>query len=135
MNMTTASRPPAPRCGSRWPRIFSLPPDREVALMSNRRSSLFRKASCLALLSATLSAAQAQNAPAEKVTIYRGEFGVPHVMADTSDAVMFGAGYAIAHDRLAAMELARHNTQGRRAELVGKAAIESDKMMRGRRLS
>jgi penicillin amidase len=56
-------------------------------------------------------------------------------MADTSDAVMFGAGYAIAHDRLAAMELARHNTQGRRAELVGKSAIESDKMMRGRRLS
>ncbi|MDO9370320.1 MAG: penicillin acylase family protein [Sphingopyxis sp.] len=99
--------------------------------MSNRCSSLLRKASCLALVSATLTAAQAQ----EKVTIYRGDYGVPHVLAATSDAVMFGAGYAMAHDRLAAMELARHNTQGRRAELVGKSAIETDKVMRGRRLT
>src|SRR3546814_18700410 len=48
---------------------------------------------------------------------------------------MFGAGYAIAADRLAAMELARHNTQGRRAELLGASAPEGDKMMRGRKLS
>src|SRR3546814_20600119 len=48
---------------------------------------------------------------------------------------MFGAGYAIAADRLAAMELARHNTQGRRAELLGASALEGDKMMRGRKLS
>src|SRR3546814_3262927 len=48
---------------------------------------------------------------------------------------MFGAGYAIAADRLAAMELARHNTQGRRAELLGASALEDDKMMRGRKLS
>ncbi|NIJ39413.1 acyl-homoserine lactone acylase PvdQ [Sphingopyxis panaciterrae] len=103
--------------------------------MWNHRSSFLRGASCLAFLSATVSGAHAEDASAEKVTIYRGEYGVPHVVADTSDAVMFGAGYAIASDRLAAMELARYNTQGRRAELVGKSAIESDKMMRGRRLS
>src|SRR3990167_1396957 len=83
-----------------------------------------------ALLLAAIPPVQAQ----EKVSIYRDDFGVPHVQADTSGAVMFGAGYAIAHDRLAAMELARHNTQGRRAELVGASALESDKMMRGRKL-
>lgn len=84
-----------------------------------------------ALWLAAAPTAQAQ----ERVSIYRDDFGVPHVQAETSGAVMFGAGYAIAHDRLAAMELARHNTQGRRAELVGQSAIETDKVMRGRKLS
>lgn len=84
-----------------------------------------------ALPLATAPSAQAQ----EQVSIYRDDFGVPHVQAATSGAVMFGAGYAIAHDRLAAMELARHNVQGRRAELVGASAIETDKVMRGRKLS
>lgn len=82
-----------------------------------------------------LLAAAMPASAAKKVSIYRDDFGVPHVQADTSDAVMFGAGYAIASDRLAAMELARHNTQGRRAELLGASALESDKMMRGRKLS
>src|SRR3546814_16399963 len=82
-----------------------------------------------------LLAAATQANAAEKVSIYRDDFGVPHVQAETSDAVMFGAGYAIAADRLAAMELARHNTQGRRAELLGAPALEGDKLMRGRKLS
>ena len=82
-----------------------------------------------------LLAAATQANAAEKVSIYRDDFGVPHVQAETSDAVMFGAGYAIAADRLAAMELARHNAQGRRAELLGASALEGDKMMRGRKLS
>lgn len=94
--------------------------------------------STVALLHAStilLLAVAAQSNAAEKVSIYRDDFGVPHVQAETSDAVMFGAGYAIASDRLAAMELARHNTQGRRAELLGASALEGDKMMRGRKLS
>lgn len=82
-----------------------------------------------------LLAVAVQSNAAEKVSIYRDDFGVPHVQAETSAAVMFGAGYAIASDRLAAMELARHNTQGRRAELLGASALEGDKMMRGRKLS
>jgi acyl-homoserine lactone acylase PvdQ len=82
-----------------------------------------------------LLAAATQASATETVSITRDDFGVPHVQAETSDAVMFGAGYAIASDRLAAMELARHNTQGRRAELVGASALEGDKMMRGRKLS
>ncbi|MBO9696879.1 MAG: penicillin acylase family protein [Sphingopyxis sp.] len=100
-----------------------------------RRSTAALLWSSAALLVAASPAALAQGSAAEKVAIYRDSFGVPHVEGETSDAVMFGAGYAIAHDRLAAMELARHNTQGRRAELVGASALDTDKMMRGRKLS
>lgn len=96
-----------------------------------RRSTAALLHGSAALLLAMAPTAQAQ----EKVVISRDGFGVPHVEAETSDAVMFGAGYAIAHDRLAAMELARHNTQGRRAELVGASALDTDKVMRGRKLS
>ena len=42
-----------------------------------------------------------------QVTIYRDSKGVPHVVGQTSAAVMFGLGYALAHDRLAQMELNR----------------------------
>ena len=100
-----------------------------------RRSTAALLWGSAALLAGPPSAADAQTSAPAKVTIQRDGFGVPHVEAATSDAVMFGAGYAIAHDRLAAMELARHNTQGRRAELMGASAVEGDKVMRGRRLS
>src|SRR3546814_14152101 len=81
-----------------------------------------------------LLAAATQANAAEAVSIYRDDFGVPHVQAETSDAVMFGAGYAIAADRLAAMELARHNTKTRRAELLGAPELDGDKMFRGRQM-
>ena len=71
----------------------------------------------------------------QKVTIYRDAKGVPHVFAKTSAEIMFGAGYAEAQDRLAAMELARRGATGRRAEGLGKTAIESDKTARDRQLS
>lgn len=99
--------------------------------------SLLRKSSVLTLsvLTAIASTAQAQNPAPEKVTIYRDDFGVPHVVADTSNAVMFGAGYALANDRLAAMELSRRGATGRRAEILGSSAIDSDKVSRDRQLS
>jgi penicillin G amidase len=97
--------------------------------MRRSNAALLHGSAAMLLAFAQPTAAQ------EKVNIYRDDFGVPHVQAETSAAVMFGAGYAIASDRLAAMELARHNTQGRRAELLGVSALEGDKMMRGRKLS
>ncbi len=76
----------------------------------------------------------AASAAAEQITLYRDAMGVPHVFAETSAAVMFGAGYALAQDRLAAMELQRRAAAGRRAELLGLAAIETDKTARDRKL-
>ena len=73
-------------------------------------------------------------AAAEPVTIHRDAMGVPHVFADTSAGVMYGAGYALAQDRLAAMELQRRGGAGRRAEILGPAAVAGDKTARDRRL-
>src|SRR3546814_900144 len=113
MPMTTIFRRPAQRCGSHWPRHSCRNSQSgEIFLMRRSTAALLHGSTILLLAAATQANA------AEKVSIYRDDFGVPHVQAETSDAVMFGAGYAIAADRLAAMELARHNTQGRRAELL-----------------
>lgn len=54
---------------------------------------------CFALaLAAILAAAQA---PAEPVTIYRDEYGIPHIYAETAEAGMYAQGYAMAEDALA----------------------------------
>ncbi|WP_034158088.1 penicillin acylase family protein [Sphingomonas sp. ERG5] len=79
--------------------------------------------------------ANADSAQHDQVTIYRDAKGVPHIFAKTSAEIMFGAGYAETQDRLAAMELARRGATGRRAEILGKSAIESDKTGRDRQLS
>ncbi len=86
----------------------------------------------LAMLSA-LVAGGAAAAPA-KVTIHRDAMGVPHVFADTAPAVLYGAGYALAQDRLAAMELQRRAAAGRRAEVLGPSAVATDRTARDRLL-
>jgi acyl-homoserine lactone acylase PvdQ len=50
-------------------------------------------------------------------TIYRDRFGVPHVLADTAEALFYAGGYALAQDRLAEFERSRRAALGRRAEL------------------
>lgn len=57
------------------------------------------------------------------------------MVADTSVAVMYGQGYAMAQDRLAQMELTRRGAQGRRAEVLGPSAVPSDITGRDRSLS
>jgi Penicillin amidase len=43
----------------------------------------------------------------EQVRIYRDEYGVPHIFAETNKGLFQGYGYAIAQDRLWQLELAR----------------------------
>src|SRR5689334_4535183 len=62
----------------------------------------------------------------EQVSIYRDEFGVPHIFAETNRGLFEGYGYAIAHDRLWQLELFRHAAQGRLAELLGKATVPTN---------
>jgi penicillin amidase len=69
-----------------------------------------------------------------EVTLYRDAKGVPHIVAATSAAVMYGLGYAVAQDRLAQMELGRRGVQGRRAEILGASAVPSDMIARDRLL-
>jgi penicillin amidase len=99
---------------------------------SMRTTRFFIRAGAATALLAVLLAATAGQA--EKVTLYRDAMGLPHVFGDTSAAVMFGAGYELAQDRLAAMELQRRAATGRRAELLGKSAIDTDKTARDRQL-
>src|SRR5512139_3121586 len=59
----------------------------------------------------------------EQVTIYRDEYGVPHVFGETEAAAFFGYGYAQAQDHLKDMMLQYMYAQGRRAEVLGIEAL------------
>lgn len=65
-----------------------------------------------------------------RCTIIRDAYGVPHVFAETKEDLAFGAGYAMAQDRLWQSDVFRRLPAGRLAEL-GLATIEEDAEMRG----
>lgn len=56
---------------------------------------------------------------AEQVTIYRDNFGVPHIIGETEEATFFGYGYAQAQDHLEKMMLQYMDAQGRLSEVLG----------------
>jgi acyl-homoserine lactone acylase PvdQ len=57
------------------------------------------------------------------VVIERDEsFGVPHIYGTTRAAVMFGAGYAAAADRLFFIDILRHTARAKLSEFIGGAA-------------
>jgi penicillin G amidase len=62
----------------------------------------------------------------DDVRIYRDEFGVPHIFAETNRGLFKGYGYAIAQDRLWQLELFRRAAQGRLAELLGATTVPSN---------
>ena len=62
---------------------------------------------------------QARDALADQVTIYRDEYGVPHIVGETEEATFFGYGYAQAQDHLEKMMLNYRDAQGRRSEVLG----------------
>src|SRR6266851_9086417 len=59
----------------------------------------------------------------KQVTIYRDNYGVPHIVGETEEATFFGYGYAQAEDHLERMMLQYRDAQGRRAEVEGFAAL------------
>lgn len=66
----------------------------------------------------------------DDVTVVRDDMGVPHVEAK-SDADLYRAqGYVQAQDRLFQMDLSRRQASGRLAEVVGEAAVDTDKFFR-----
>ena len=54
---------------------------------------------------------------AEQVSIYRDDFGVPHILGETEEATFFGYGYAQAQDHLEKMMIHYLDAQGRLAEV------------------
>ncbi|WP_374448353.1 penicillin acylase family protein [Stella sp.] len=77
-------------------------------------------------ISATL-AAPGLSAPAR---IERDRAGIVRIAAASPTDAYFALGLAHAQDRFAQMELQRRLAQGRLAELIGPAGIESDRFMR-----
>ncbi|MCK9250704.1 MAG: penicillin acylase family protein [Solirubrobacteraceae bacterium] len=68
--------------------------------------------------------------PRPGVTIVRDAHGVPQVTGATELDAWWGAGYAVAQDRLFQLEAFRHATTGRLAELTGKGALQDDLVAR-----
>jgi len=62
----------------------------------------------------------------EPVRISRDAYGVPHIYANSTRGLYYGAGYAIAQDRLWQMERNRRAATGELAEIYGKDAVASD---------
>jgi acyl-homoserine-lactone acylase len=69
------------------------------------------------------SEATSRDPLARQVTIYRDEYGVPHIVGATEAAAFFGYGYAQAEDHLERMMLQYRDAQGRRAEIQGAEAL------------
>ncbi|HXL19077.1 MAG TPA: penicillin acylase family protein, partial [Streptosporangiaceae bacterium] len=64
------------------------------------------------------------------VHLYRDEWGVPHVRAQSVHDVFVGQGYAHAMDRLWQMDASRKQMEGRWAEWVGAAGLPADQLAR-----
>ncbi|HYF25233.1 MAG TPA: penicillin acylase family protein [Baekduia sp.] len=72
----------------------------------------------------------AEERPRDGVRIVRDAFGVPIVHGTTEYDVWWGAGYAVAQDRLFQLEAFRRATQGRLATLLGRSALRDDLIAR-----
>src|SRR6266478_5705757 len=75
------------------------------------------------LLLAVAAPANGTDRISHQVTIYRDNYGVPHIVGETEEATFFGYGYAQAEDHLEQMMLQYRDAQGRRAEIQGSAAL------------
>lgn len=92
-----------------------------------------RNVAVLILLSAAVTVLMlgpAYAAPDEKITIHRDAFGVPHIVAESNAGVFYGAGYAMAQDRLQQMHQVRLAAEGRLAEIAGPEYLASDCQVR-----
>ena len=66
----------------------------------------------------------------EQVRIYRDEFGVPHIFAETNRGLFEAYGYTVAEDRLWQLELNRRAARGRLAEIFGSGSLPADRSAR-----
>ena len=66
----------------------------------------------------------------EKVDIVRDAEGIPHIYAKSAHDAYFALGVAHAQDRLWQMEMNRRIASGRMAEVLGPAALDTDRFLR-----
>jgi len=70
----------------------------------------------------------------EPVEVYRDAHSVPHIFAESEEDAYFALGFVHAQDRLWQMEFMRRLGQGRLAEVLGEAAVDTDRFIRTLRL-
>jgi penicillin amidase len=81
----------------------------------------------LLVVAAVPASAKPGNGVAQKqVTIIRDEYGVPHIYAQSADALFFGMGYVAAADRLWQAEILRRSATGTLSELFGSSVYAQD---------
>jgi acyl-homoserine-lactone acylase len=84
----------------------------------------------LVLLLTHAATAQSQEAStaklAQTVTIYRDDFGVPHIFGKTDASIVFGLMYAQCEDNFWQLETDLIRALGRQAELEGEKALAND---------
>jgi len=68
------------------------------------------------------------------VKVYRDEYGIPRIKAESEIDAFFAQGFVTAQDRLWHMEYDRRRGSGRWAEAVGEQAVPQDTLMRRFRL-
>jgi penicillin G amidase len=66
----------------------------------------------------------------QPVDVLRDRWGVPQVYASSSHDLFFAQGYVHAQDRFWEMDVRRHITAGRLAEMLGPGAVETDEVVR-----
>ena len=62
------------------------------------------------------------------VHLYRDEWGIPHIRAQSVHDAFVGQGYAHAMDRFWQMDASRKQMEGRWAEWVGEAGVAADRL-------
>jgi penicillin amidase len=67
---------------------------------------------------------------ADETTLYRDEFGIPHVYAPTLEAAAFAVGYAQAEDRLEELLKNYRRANGTMAEILGPSQYRNDVLQR-----
>ena len=66
----------------------------------------------------------------QPVDVLRDRWGVPHIYAQTEEDLFFAQGFVHAQDRLFQMDVNRRLGLGRLSEVVGPAAVDSDRFAR-----
>ena len=65
-----------------------------------------------------------------EVEVVRDEHGIPQIYADSTHDLMLAQGYVHAQERFYEMDVRRHATAGRLAEMFGEEALETDMYVR-----
>ncbi|WP_083350361.1 penicillin acylase family protein [Terriglobus roseus] len=67
---------------------------------------------------------------ASPVTVERDAHGIPHILAESVDDLVFAQGFVTAGDRLWQMDMLRRHVTGRLAEVLGSDMVEHDRTQR-----